>query len=108
MSVKRVSRFRLLQRPLVMACLVAAIGLPGKVQAQPKPSSPASSAQPPAANPPPGNQPATPPARFEIDDFRVDGNTVLSEEAIDAALLDFVGPDRTIDDVQKARASLEA
>jgi hemolysin activation/secretion protein len=57
---------------------------------------------------PPAPAQAAPPARFEIDDFRVDGNTVLSEEDVDRALYDFLGPNKTIDDVEKARAALEA
>jgi hemolysin activation/secretion protein len=45
---------------------------------------------------------------FDINEFRVDGNTVLTEVEIDRAVYGFLGPDRTAADVEKARAALEA
>jgi hemolysin activation/secretion protein len=49
-----------------------------------------------------------PTAHFDINEFRVDGNTVLTEDEIDRAVYDYLGPDKTINDVEKARAALEA
>jgi hemolysin activation/secretion protein len=45
---------------------------------------------------------------FDIAEFRVDGNTVLTEVEIDRAVYGFLGPDKTAADVEKARAALEA
>jgi hemolysin activation/secretion protein len=45
--------------------------------------------------------------RFEIDEFRVEGNTVLPVRDVEAAVYDFLGPGRTPDDVEKARTALE-
>jgi len=47
-------------------------------------------------------------ASFEVDEYRVEGNTVLPEETIDDALYPFLGPDRTAADVEKARQALSA
>jgi hemolysin activation/secretion protein len=52
--------------------------------------------------------PAAPEQRFEIDELRIIGNTVLTEAEIDQAIYEFVGPNKTIKDVEKARAALEA
>jgi hemolysin activation/secretion protein len=46
-------------------------------------------------------------AHFEIDEYRVVGNTVLPPRDIEAAVYDFLGPDRAAEDVEKARAALE-
>jgi hemolysin activation/secretion protein len=45
---------------------------------------------------------------FELDELRVEGNTVLSEREIDGIVYPFLGPGRTRDDVERARAALEA
>ncbi len=66
----------------------------------------AASAQPAA----PAAAPATPqavPRHFEIDEFRVEGNTTLSEIDIDHAVEKSLGPNRTTQDVEAARAALE-
>jgi hemolysin activation/secretion protein len=47
------------------------------------------------------------PGRFEIDEFRVEGNTVLPTRDVEAAVYDFLGPNRGAGDVEKARATLE-
>jgi hemolysin activation/secretion protein len=48
------------------------------------------------------------PVRFEVNRFEVDGASLLPPDRVDAALAPFAGPDRTIADVQQARAALEA
>ena len=44
---------------------------------------------------------------MDIDAYDVDGNTILDQEAIEAAVYPFLGPQRTRDDVESARKSLE-
>jgi hemolysin activation/secretion protein len=51
--------------------------------------------------------PADTPARFDIEEYRVTGNTVLPVRDIEAAVYNFLGPDRSAEDVEKARAALE-
>jgi hemolysin activation/secretion protein len=46
--------------------------------------------------------------RFPITRFAVDGATLMTSEEIDAALQPFTGAERTLADVQRARAALEA
>lgn len=57
----------------------------------------------------PANQPAAPAAaqRFDIDEFRVDGADNLAQVDVEEAIYPFLGPGRTPDDVEKARAALE-
>jgi len=45
--------------------------------------------------------------RFDLMDLQVDGNTVLETEEIENAVYRFVGPGKSIDDVEKARQALE-
>jgi hemolysin activation/secretion protein len=59
---------------------------------------------------PPDQQPAPAPAsarHFDLDEIRVEGNTVLSVREIETAVYPFLGPDKTAEDVEKARAALE-
>lgn len=49
--------------------------------------------------------PAIPP--FDIDEFRVDGGENLPQEELEEAVYPFLGPKRTAEDVDKARAALE-
>jgi hemolysin activation/secretion protein len=45
--------------------------------------------------------------RFNVSEFRVLGNTVLSAESIERAVYPFLGEARTVADVEAARAALE-
>lgn len=45
--------------------------------------------------------------RFDIWEYRVFGNTVLDANVVQKAVYPFLGPGRSIDDVEKARQSLE-
>jgi hemolysin activation/secretion protein len=47
------------------------------------------------------------PTRFDILEFAVRGNTVLANEDIERAVFPFMGEQRSIDDVDAARAALE-
>jgi hemolysin activation/secretion protein len=46
--------------------------------------------------------------RFDIWEFRVLGNTLLDNRSIETAVYPHLGPGRTIDDVEAARAALES
>jgi hemolysin activation/secretion protein len=45
--------------------------------------------------------------RFAVLEFAIEGNTVLPVRAIERAVLPHLGPDRSLDDVERARAALE-
>jgi hemolysin activation/secretion protein len=51
-------------------------------------------------------QPA--PQRFDIDEFRVEGNTLLPSDEIESTVYEFLGPGKTRADVERARAALDA
>ena len=53
-------------------------------------------------------QSASPPPRFDIWEFRVEGNTVLATERIERAVYPFLGEQRAVVDVEAARGALEA
>jgi hypothetical protein len=44
---------------------------------------------------------------FDIYEYQVEGNTALPRTAVEKAVYEFLGPARTIEDVEKARAALE-
>ncbi len=44
---------------------------------------------------------------FDVFDFQIVGNTVLDDETLERSVYPFMGPDKTVDDVEKARQSLE-
>lgn len=46
-------------------------------------------------------------AQFDIDEFRVEGNSLLGAEAIEQAVQAHMGPSRSLKDVEAARAALE-
>lgn len=52
-------------------------------------------------------KPAAAAQRFDIDDFAVQGAETLPQIEIEEALYPFLGPNKTADDVEKARAALE-
>lgn len=66
-------------------------------------ASPSSSVASPTA---PQVAPA-PKRRFEINAIDVVGNTVLDEAVIDEAIEPYLGPDKTVEDIEAARGSLE-
>jgi len=55
----------------------------------------------------PASEPAQAQPHFDILEFQVEGNTVLPDEAIERAVMPFLGPDRQMDSVESARAALE-
>jgi hemolysin activation/secretion protein len=59
------------------------------------------------AQAPPAADAATSIQRFDVFEFRIEGNTVLTNELIERAVYPFMGDGRTIDDVEGARVALE-
>lgn len=51
--------------------------------------------------------PAPPAPRFAVLEYAIEGNTVLPVRDIERAVLPHLGPDRSLDDVEQARAALE-
>lgn len=49
----------------------------------------------------------TQPLRFDILEYLVEGNTVLPADGIERAVYPYLGPQRTVADVEQARAALE-
>lgn len=47
------------------------------------------------------------PRRFDVNEYVVRGNTTLNETEIEESVEPFLGPDRSVDDVEGARAALE-
>ena len=47
------------------------------------------------------------PRKLDLLEFQVEGNTLLPQREVEAALYPFLGPDRTVEDAERARAALE-
>lgn len=45
--------------------------------------------------------------RFDVWEYRVEGSTVLEQQVIERTVYPFLGPEKTIDDVEAARQALE-
>ena len=105
----------------VFACAAfAVLATQSAAHAQASPAAPAPASAPSTASPS-GTSPSSPPApaqqtqpaakaperRVDIDAYDVDGNTILDQEAIEAAVYPFLGPQRTREDVEAARKALE-
>lgn len=45
--------------------------------------------------------------RFDVWEYQIEGNTSIDALSIEKAVYPYLGPDKTIDDVQQARAALE-
>jgi len=72
-------------------------------------SQPSANSSAAAATPAPAGAPQKPAAapRFDIDDFAVQGADKLPEIDIEEAIYPYLGPNKSADDVEKARAALE-
>jgi len=55
----------------------------------------------------PKTAPASAPAKFEINEYLVRGNTLLDSVDIESAVEPFLGPGRNLDDVHAARDALQ-
>ena len=97
----------------VMLCLKPALmvligGLAAVAPAAAETAAPAPGAQKPAsAATPSAAGPQQPLAHFDIDDFAVQGADKLPEIDIEEAIYPFLGPNKTSEDVERARAALE-
>lgn len=85
--------------------LVALACLPELVLAAPETDAPP--AGQPAATPPASAPAAQPAATLNLKEFQVRGNTVLSQEAIEESVYPYLGPDKSVGDVERARVALE-
>lgn len=72
---------------------------------KPAPAKPAETT--PAKNAADPAKPAAPEARFDIDEFRVEGADNLPQIEVEAAVYPFLGPNKSAQDVEKARAAVE-
>lgn len=54
------------------------------------------------------SSPAPEAPRFDVWEFQIEGNTTAAAQSIERAVYPFLGPDKTIDDVEAARSALEA
>ncbi len=102
----------------LLTVLVALGGIvdasPAAAQAVPAGATPSSATGPanaPASSAAPATVPATAPAppqkHFDVHEYRVLGNTVLSNRDIETVLYPLLGDNKTINDVEAARAALE-
>lgn len=89
----RVSR-RVRQRTLLLGTAISLLATPAFAQEGVQASS--ASAQDGAAA-----------RHVDINEYYVEGNTVLSDAEIEQAVYPFLGPGRSLDDVEKARAALQ-
>jgi hemolysin activation/secretion protein len=107
---------------LMLCCLLSAVTGTGPapasplrdesgsvVPAQAAAQTPSGSAKPASSTS--GGKPAatasTAAARFDIDEFRVEGADNMQQIDVETAVYPFLGPHRTSEDVEKARAALE-
>ncbi|MBV9563127.1 MAG: ShlB/FhaC/HecB family hemolysin secretion/activation protein [Bradyrhizobium sp.] len=79
--------------------------------AEQTPGKPAAAGAPAAASQKPGaasaQKPAGPVQHFDIDDFAVQGVETLPQIDLEEAIYPFLGPNKSAEDVEKARAALE-
>lgn len=72
---------------------------------KPAPAKPAETT--PAKNAADPAKPAAPAAHFDIDEFRVEGADNLPQIEVETAVYPFLGPNKSAQDVEKARAAVE-
>lgn len=91
-------------------CISPAVAKPGAGAAkpdQPKPAETKPAETTPAKNAADAAKPAAPKAHFDIDEFRVEGADNLPQIEVEAAVYPFLGPNKSEEDVEKARAAVE-
>lgn len=87
-------------------CAVLALGLGARAALAQVPVQVPAPAAVPAVPSPALAQPAALP-RFDILEYRVEGNSLISDDAIELAVMPHMGEGRTLKDVEGARAALE-
>lgn len=97
------------QRSILAAAVFAALTATAAVALAEPEAPPATETQAPSAvSPGAATAEQVPPQpRFDIREFRVDGNSVLPKEAIERAVYPYLGPAKTLTDIQDARKVLE-
>lgn len=90
----------------VAGSALALLGSPAAAQQSAAP--PATSAEQEPQTPSDRQPQSAEQARFAITAFQIAGNRWLSNEVLDTAVYPFMGPDRTPEDVEGARAALQA
>lgn len=86
-------------------CTRPAVAKPEAGASKPAPAKPTEGA--PAKNATEPAKPAAPEAHFDIDEFRVEGADNLPQIEVEAAVYPFLGPNRSAQDVEKARTAVE-
>jgi len=74
---------------------------------QPVPAGGQAGAEAAAPVPPPAAAPPETQPLFDIEEFQVDGNTVLDIKTVEKTVYPFLGEGRSIEDVEKVRQALE-
>jgi hemolysin activation/secretion protein len=88
---------------LTLALVAVGCAAPAVAQAQQD----TSQASPGEAPPAPAPTPAPVPTHFEVRAIQVKGNTILPPEAVEEIVYPFMGPGRTPEDIEQARAALQ-
>lgn len=85
-----------------------AVSLMGAVAATAGAAGMAHGQEAPVSTAPPAGDAEVAERRIDVMNFRIDGNTVLPRIEVERAVYPFLGPQRTVGDVENARAALEA
>ncbi len=88
---------------LLLGTTVGLIAVPAFAQDAASPSAPTSPTDPA----PSGAPQAGSPRKVDINEYYVEGNTALTDTEIEEAVYPYLGPDKTLDDVEKARVALQ-
>jgi len=91
--------------PLPWICSLAGALLSQNVAVAADPQQPAATAAPAANAPAP--KPSAVERHFDILEYRIDGNTVLSTEDVEGAVMAHLGPGLSVKDIEAARSELE-
>ena len=94
---------------LAMAVFASLNSIPVLAYAEAESAPAAMATEPPVADTPAPEDTAPPPPeeRFSILEFLVDGNSVLTSRDIETTVYPFMGPGKTLTDIQNARKALE-
>ncbi|WP_341893424.1 POTRA domain-containing protein, partial [Variovorax sp. YR752] len=100
-TLQRMSTPRVIAVPCLRALSVVGLALAVGSLATPSFAQAQAQAQAPAA------EPAAQELRFDVLEYVIEGNSVLGTAAIEAAVMPHMGPQRSMVDVEAARAALE-
>lgn len=103
--VKIVSGTGLARTTLSFCALVAATSMFSGLASAQEPSAPPSAGQDEQKSEAPQSPKA--PVHLDINEYRIEGTRLLPQETVEEIVYPFLGPDRTTDDVESARAALQ-